>query len=202
MPDTGYNAKVIFGSTVLMDLTSDTVEADKLLSGYTAHGADGAPITGSCTYDADTSDATATADEVLSGSTFYKNGQKYTGTMTNRGGVDITISDLEGESIPVGYHDGSGTVDIDATEKAKIIAENIKTGVEILGVTGTCDPASGVTAQTKSVTPYTTQQTVLPDQGYDYLSQVTVGAISYSRVLDQTSGGYVVTIGDVAPAQP
>lgn len=39
-------SKVNYGSTTLIDLTGDTVTADKLLSGYTAHGADGEAITG------------------------------------------------------------------------------------------------------------------------------------------------------------
>lgn len=38
--------KVVFGETTLIDLTSDTITADALLKGYTAHGADGEPITG------------------------------------------------------------------------------------------------------------------------------------------------------------
>ena len=38
--------KVQYGSQVLIDLTSDTITADKLLSGYTAHDASGAQITG------------------------------------------------------------------------------------------------------------------------------------------------------------
>ena len=41
--------KVQYGSQVLIDLTSDTVTADKLLSGYTAHDASGAQITGTAT---------------------------------------------------------------------------------------------------------------------------------------------------------
>lgn len=202
MAETGYNAKVIFGSTVLMDLTSDTVEASKLLSGFTAHGADGAPITGTCNYDANTSDATATADEVLSGSTFYKNGSKITGAMPNRGGYDVFVTDLQGTSIPRGYHDGSGVASIDSTSANLLIPENIRENVQILGVTGTMSGSEDVNPQAVTVTPYTTQQVITPDvsQGYNYLSQVTVEAISYSRVLDQTSGGYVVTIGDVAPA--
>ena len=44
-------SKVIYGGKTLIDLTSDTVTAEKVLSGYTAHGADGEAITGTCTYD-------------------------------------------------------------------------------------------------------------------------------------------------------
>lgn len=61
MPTTTYNSKVIFNGDVLMDLTGDTVTADKLLKGITAHGKDGAPITGTCDWDAATGDATAAA---------------------------------------------------------------------------------------------------------------------------------------------
>lgn len=39
-------SKIVLGTTVLVDLTADTVAADKLLQGYTAHGADGESITG------------------------------------------------------------------------------------------------------------------------------------------------------------
>lgn len=39
-------SKIVLGTTVLVDLTADTVAADKLLQGYTAHGADGELITG------------------------------------------------------------------------------------------------------------------------------------------------------------
>jgi len=80
-----YISKVVYGNETLIDLTSDTVAAAALLSGYTAHGADGAPITGNCTFDADTKDATATANDILSGKTAYKNGAKITGQMTNVG---------------------------------------------------------------------------------------------------------------------
>ena len=38
--------KVLYGNTVLMDLTADTVTADKVVSGYTAHDNSGSPITG------------------------------------------------------------------------------------------------------------------------------------------------------------
>ena len=38
--------KVQYGNTTLIDLTSDTVTADKLMQGYTAHDRTGALISG------------------------------------------------------------------------------------------------------------------------------------------------------------
>lgn len=192
--------KVIFGNQTIIDLTDASLgqsDGAKILSGESAYGKDGEKITGSCTYDADTSDATATASEILSGQTAYVNGNKVTGTMPNRGAVSGTIDDLSTPyTVPQGYHDGSGTVEVDSTEAAKIIPGNIKDGVEILGVTGTYT-GEGVTAQAKTATPYTTQQVILPDTGYDYLSQVTVEAITYTET--PNAYGTTVTIGTVAP---
>lgn len=191
-------SKVIYGTTTLMDLTNDTVEASKLLSGYTAHGRDGEAVTGSCTFDADTSDADATASSILNTKTAYVNGVKVTGDMPNRGGVTGVITDKTvAYSVQNGYHDGSGTVGIDSVEAAKIIPGNIKDGVEILGVTGTYTGQGG-TSQAKTATPYTTQQVILPDSGYDYLSQVTVAPIYYHEELNGFNG-ITVTIGTVAP---
>ena len=194
MASNEYINKVIYGGNTLIDLTGDTVTADKILLGYTAHAASGEPITGTCEYDADTSDATAAVAEVLATKTFYKNGSKLTGTMPNRGAVTGTISTKAGTyTIQNGYHDGSGTVGIDATEQAKIIAENIRAGVQILGVTGTMSGSEDVNAQAKTVTPTTASQTITPDTGYNYLSQVTVNAIPYTET-DNAAGGKTVTI--------
>lgn len=198
MANNNYINKVIYGNDTLIDLTGDTITASDLASGKTAHDRSGAIITGTNTYDADTSDADAVASEILATKTAYVNGSKVTGSMPNRGAVTGTISTKAGTySVQNGYHDGSGTVGIDSTEQAKIIAENIKDGVSILGVTGTYT-GEGVTAQAKTATPYTTQQVILPDSGYDYLSQVTVNAIAYEET-DNSAGGKTATIGTVAP---
>lgn len=185
--------KIIYGGNTLIDLTGDTATASDILSGKTAHINTGEQVEGTCTYDADTSDATALEAEILNTKTAYANGAKLTGTMPNRGAVTGTITTKAGQyTIQQGYHDGSGKVGISSTEQAKIIAGNIKSGVVILGVTGTYG-GEAISAQAKTATPTTSQQMILPDTGYDYLSQVTVNAIPY--VESANAHGTTVTIG-------
>lgn len=195
MPDKAYN-KIIYGGQTLIDLTSDTVTADKVLKTYTFHKADGTIGTGTCDFDVDSSDVTAAVAEVLASKTFAKAGQILTGTMPNRGSVTGTISTKAQEyTIQQGYHDGSGKVSISSTEQAKIVPTNIREGVEILGVTGTMSGEEGVKAQSKTATPSTSQQVITPDSPtYNYLSQVTIAAIPYTET-DNAAGGITVTIG-------
>lgn len=185
--------KVIYGGNTLIDLTGDNITAADLLSGKTAHDKSGTSITGTCTFDSDTSEDTAVVAEILSGKTAHARGTALEGTMPNNGAVTGTITTKAQQyTIPQGYHDGSGKVSISSTEQGKIIAGNIKSGVQILGVTGTYAGES-VTAQAKTVSPTTTQQVVTPDAQYDYLSQVTVNAISYVET-DNSAGGKTATI--------
>lgn len=191
-----YVSKVVLSNgTTLIDLTGDTVTASDVLSGVTTHDKSGAPITGTCAYDSDTSEDTAAVGEILSGKTAHARGALLTGTMTNNGAVTGTISTVSGQyTVPQGYHDGSGKVSIASAEQAKLIATNIRQGVTILGVQGTMSGSEGVNAQSKTATPSWSQQTVQPDTGYTHLSQVTVSAIpiAYS---DNSAGGQTVTIG-------
>lgn len=186
--------KIIWDGEVLIDLTADTVTADKLLYGYTAHDMAGNVITGSCTYDSNTQDATVQVAEILSGKTAYARGTRLTGSMTNNGAVTLTVNNTTTLTIPQGYHDGSGKVSIASTELAKLVAGNIKEGITILGVKGALKPSSSVTVMAKTVTPTSSTQTVLPDAGTDYLSQVTVNAIPYVES-ENSAGGITVTIG-------
>ena len=97
------NHVIINGETVV-DLRNDTVSADKLLKGATAHD---------------------------------KTGVKITGTMPDNGAVSGSIATKDGQyTVPQGFHNGSGKVGIASAEKAKLIPGNIKSGVKVLGVTG------------------------------------------------------------------
>lgn len=191
-----YTNKVILGDETLIDLTTDDITAADVLAGKKAHLPSGEPVTGSCPYDANTSDATATAAEILSGKTAYKAGAKLTGTMTNRGAQSgaITLKTQE-VTIQQGYHDGSGKVSIDATEQAKLISGNIKNGVQVLGVTGSYTGSELIKATAGNATPALSQQVVLPSSAgdFDYFTQFTVGAIPVTRV-DNTAGGVTVSI--------
>lgn len=57
--------------------------------------------------------------------------------MKNNGAVTGTISAKDEEyTIPQGHHDGSGKVGIAASEKEKLIPDNIREGITLLGVEG------------------------------------------------------------------
>lgn len=190
-----YINKVIIGNDVKLDLTADDITADKLAKGIKAHDKSGAPIVGTSTFDSDTSEDTAVAAEILLGKTAHAKGAKLTGTMPNQGGKTLDITDKAAPvSIPMGFHDGSGKAQIAEAEAAKLIPANIREGITVLGVAGTMSGSENMKAQAKNATPTFAQQEILPDEGYNCLSSVTVAAIPVSYT-DNEQGGKTVTIG-------
>ena len=185
--------KVVYGTTVLVDLTGDTVTADKLLKGATAHDASGEQVTGThvCSGGLDTSDATATANDIAKDKTAYVGGEKVTGSLKLANSLTFSSAvaswDSQNSKLML-----SGTNPIRCIVSAKGTSKMYCTGDKLgdaaasdvaegktftssagLKVTGTAK-ASVPTLQAKTVTPSAAEQTVTPDSSYDGLSSVTV----------------------------
>lgn len=183
--------KVVYGATVLVDLTEDTVTADKLLKGATAHDASGELITGTMKAGIDTSDATATTSDIAKDKTAYVAEGKVKGSLlsTNGFNFDSAVASWDSQNSKLMLSaknpircivSANGTSKMYCTgEKlgdatASDVAEG-KTFTSTAGlkVTGTAK-ASAPTLQSKTATPSTSQQIITPDSGYDGLSSVTV----------------------------
>ena len=187
-----YINKVIYGGKTLIDLSGDTVSADKLLKGLTAHDKSGAVITGTCTFDVDSGDADVAVAEILECKIAYARGAKVTGTMPNKGAVTGVIAAVaDSFTIPLGYHDGSGSVAIKAEEQAKLVAANIREGVTILGVEGTMSGSENMKPQTNTVTAPAGEET--------YVAKV--GNVNYTSLAEAfkaaKDGGTVELLRDV-----
>lgn len=96
---------------------------------------------GSVTYTA-LIDANAESHDVLTGKKYYKNNGLHIGTMPNNGQIDITPS-TSSQNIPAGYTSGGTVSAVTSAIDNNIVGDNIKQGVEILGVTGTYAPTGG-----------------------------------------------------------
>lgn len=187
--------KFVYHGETKFDLTGDTVSEESLAKGITAHDKTGALITGTSTKDVDSTDATVAVGEILFGKTGYARGAKITGTMPNNGGIaeEITTKN-QSVSVPQGYHDGSGSVVIAKSERDKIIGQNIRKGVVILGQAGEMEEDDENPESGKVVTPTTSSQTITPSSGYTCFREVTVNAIPYSET-PNSAGGVTITIG-------
>lgn len=140
------------------------------------------------------------AEHVLSGDTFHgADGESSSGSMTNRGSVTGTIASKDGVyTIPKGYHDGTGNCQLSATEKGKLLPQNIRKGVTLLQIQGEYEgEAPTLQTITKSYTPSASSQSeqITASVGYDAIEKVTVtvGAIPYTETAN--ARGTTVTIG-------
>lgn len=77
----------------LINLAEDTVTPENLLAGATAHDSSGQRIVGTMIQSSgiDTSDATATADDIVERKTAYVDGKKVTGSMVSLTGSKLTV---------------------------------------------------------------------------------------------------------------
>jgi hypothetical protein len=96
----------------------------------------------------DTSDATATAADILSGKTAYTSTGKITGTIAFQNAKTITPGTSKITAISKGYY-ASGSVIVSGS--SNLAAANIKSGVNIFGVVGTYAGTADTTIEDKLV---------------------------------------------------
>ena len=170
---TTYN-KVVFGEQTIMDISNDTVTADKVLAGITAHDGSGAAITGTIqSVNATTITPTTSAQTAVPAGK-YTNGA-------------ITVAAIQTEEKTVTEN---GVVTPSSGKYLSSVTVNVPTG-------------STINNQSKTVTPTEERQYTTPDTGYTGLSQVIVEPISSTYVgsgittrtsTDLTASGATVTV--------
>ena len=174
--------KVVYGRTVLVDLTEDTVTPQTILLGNRAHGADGQVVNGTLT-----GSETGILVKIPGLSATYASSTSVTVNISGRTSIyrDITAEQIIVEFTHLGLY-GSGLVFGGVIDADVTMSYNASTGVITLTTSSTAfnssytckvnvyiteqPPEIPKTAQTKTASPSTTTQIVIPDSGCELTS--------------------------------
>lgn len=185
--------KVVYGTTVLVDLTEDTVTPQTLMLGNRAHGANGEIIDGTFT-----GSETGILVKIPGIPAVYASSTSVTIDISGRTSIyrDITADQIIVEFTHLGLY-GSGLVFGGVIDADVAMSYNASTGVITLTTSSTAFnnnytcvvnvyiteqiPETPKTAQTKTVTPSAATQTVTPDSGCE-LTSVEVAPVTSSLV--------------------
>ena len=130
---------------------------------------------------------------ILNGTQVYSSeGNAIIGTMPNNGAINITPS-TSSQSIPTGYTSGGTVAAVTAAIDSNIVAENIREGVEILGVEGTVHEGA------QGVVLYSTIAEMEEDTSQDEGTYGVVAGVNFEGVYKYTDSAWVI-VGDPVEA--